>query len=515
MAIKVNLKLKSSMSYIEPSQVCGVGLVLVHKDDLINNFVLAVTKQSYSLIGFYYTSRSTGRTRAHVILSDINGIVSSQFNRNYTIESLIKDPLTSKLAIRKLKPVYDESGCVDDEATKKRDGYFKAKIAEVAAKGHNQSIENWIKQLIGYDQISVSKGSTNVGLVNKVLLETGNWDKLSKSVPKTKSVPRTDLDDIPDTSEGKNKLFTILGNHLNQNVPSEPNISHSILNAYLVDNNILEPIQYLNLPPRNKVTLRLAQEKSIKNHRDFLTKAVSTFVQLTIEDPIFFSYIIKGINSNVKHQPRGQFQQNLIKMIDCSNDVVTDLVNMIQSGYIDKNRIDQDLKRYGDKLLTNLSSLNLEPKNLPGLPSKMSSRLIIVEDNLEPSNYDYNINLLGQELRKISTDLNNNSTPIININLLIQYYNNVVKLRPYDRIEPIEPATTKKSHGAIVTTGSTEEVKIELTTGKRILLPLVGYDLSKYSRQELQEILKFVNIISDRQPEYRELLGDLSDYLAR
>ena len=94
------------------------GLVFVGTNDLLGNIIKCVVKQKFNLIGFYYYSNEKGYLQSHVFLIEIfRGIKISMLGYNLSLEDLYEHPLVNCVALKKLKPIYDNYGNIDSGKT--------------------------------------------------------------------------------------------------------------------------------------------------------------------------------------------------------------------------------------------------------------------------------------------------------------------------------------------------------------------------------------------------------------
>ena len=507
---------KIKYNTISPKKIKGVGLVFIRKDDPISHFVLSITKQLYSLIGFYYTTKSSGKERVNVILSDICGIISSGWMEPFTIDNLINDPLVTQLSIRRLSDIIGEDGCIDKKATEELNANFRVSIANVTSLGSETSINEWIKQLIGFEIAQPTSGSTTVELVNRVFFEMGYWDKIqqngSVSVEGIVDYKRPHF--LPKTSEGKNHIFHGLGHDMKQLEVNKPNVSNKLLQAYLVDNGVFEPIEHICLPEKTKIEINLRREQSISQHKNFLTGAVSSFVSMLLEDPKFYSTVIDSINNNtlIKDTIDEKLKFSIYDLITTSSDVVGSIIGMIENGCISYDSLIKTIENYHKKIYPALKLAKLSINKFPTI-NKDVDRIVVIESSPDRSKFNEMLCKMRSQILGVKKSIKNCETPVINITDLIDNYNTLVTMSSSDDLV-IKPIKSSKSYSGIITTEKCSMIPIRFISGRKVIIPVIGCNLNDFTHFELHELLRALDVISKGEDRLDDLRSDISDNIA-
>jgi predicted DNA-binding antitoxin AbrB/MazE fold protein len=497
---------------IDPSELNGVGLVFVRKEDPINLFVLSVTKQLYSLIGFYYSTNVSGKKQINVILSDVCGIVSSEWTGSFTLNNLIYDDLVTQLSVRELLPVLDDNGCVDEEATKKRNGNFKAIIAKITNSSMGSKVvpREWVKQLFGYEIPQPTAGYSSVEFVNSVIMETQNWDKIKQngkiSVEGLSKNVTPGL--IPKTSEGKNHIFTKLGGEFKQVTVNKPNVANKLIQSYLAENGVFGPLKSICLPNRELLSVNLRREQSISQHKHFLTKAVSAFVKMILEDKKFFNVVVDGINHNtiMGNQVDEKLKASVYDVLQTGNELVCNVVSMLDTGKINYDDLDDLIKKYKHKVTHTLKATELTLNHAPSLKDNGEKIIIVYEGE---SQFEDNLQQLYTQLKKVKSDLNKGKSPKLNVNTLIENVNYLIRASN-SKLKPLDKLNNKNSFGCVLSTSKKKNIPIYLKSGQVVNLPTVGYDISKYNCSELREILHAIDILADQEYDYSDIRSSIA-----
>lgn len=501
---------------IDPTKIKGVGLVFVRKEDPVNLFVLSVTKQLYSLIGFYYKTKVSGQKKVHVILSDICGIISSKWMNPFTIEDLIHDPLVTQLSIRKLSPILDEDGYVDKKATKSRNGNFKAAIADITSHGPETSTEEWIKQIFGFEICQPSRGSTTVELVNRVIMRTDNWDKIEQngSVSMEGIVKNQTPDIIPKNSVGKGYIFAKMGSDMKQIKVNQPGVGNKLLQSYLVDNGIFDPIRHIKLPSHTQLQKTLRREQSISEHKQFLIEAVSTFVRLLMNNTRFFDTVVDGINSNsmMVNKFDDKFKISMFNVVQSSHNVVGSIINMIECGRFNFGDLRKIIEEHKYKVESATKDADINMNHFPSI-RECKDKIVILENDHHKSKFDHNLKQLHQQISDAVKSIQEQETPVLNINALIDNLNAFTSLSG-SKLSKIKKIKDCKSYGAVLSTTDNKKIPIQFKSGKKIVIPSVGYNLSILNCSEMKELLTTIDVMTKGEDYFDNLGSDLADRLA-
>nr|QBK89677.1 MAG: uncharacterized protein LCPAC001_01900 [Pithovirus LCPAC001] len=501
---------------IDPNKIKGVGLIFVRKEDPVNLFVLSITKQLYSLIGFYYKTRVSGQKKIHVILSDICGIVSSKWMNPFTIEDLIHDPLVTQLSIRKLSPVLDEDGYVDKSATKHRYENFKAAIADITSNGPATSTEEWIKQIFGFEICQPGGGSTTVELVNRVIMRTDNWDKIEQngSMSMEGLIKNQTPPIIPKNSEGKCYIFAKMGSDMKQIKVNQPGVGNKLLQSYLVDNGTFDPIRHIKLPSHTQLQTNLRREQSIAEHKQFLIEAVSTFVRLLMNNTRFFDTVVDGINSNamMANKMDDNFKISMFNIVQSSHNVVSTIISMIECGRFNFGDLRKIINEHKYKVESTVKMVDININHFPSI-LECKDKIVILENDRYKSKFDHNLKQFHQQIQDTVKSIKNNETPVLNINALIDNLNTFVRLSG-SKLSKVRKVDGNCSYGAVLSINDNKKIPVQFKSGKKIVIPSVGYDLSILNCSEIKELLTTIDVMTKGEDYFDNLGSDLASRLA-
>jgi hypothetical protein len=281
------------------SNQSSVGLVFVKSDDPVSRLTIAITKQDFSSIGFYYTTTTGGRKRTNVILMESFGLLAPKWSHDgYTMEDLLNNALVTRVAIKPLKAPGDRSDLSACSA-KRLEANFRAAIAKVLSEGPEISIRESLQQLFGQRIDNPTKSVTNVELVNRVVMMVGQWDSVpqdvSISTDAVESLGQT-VHNIEPNTDGKMRVLQLMVFPLMPNEVSNPGVANKTLASYVVPNRLFGDLVDLPIPARNPILVEHVKRDAIAQSRPYLTKVICAFVDMLLTDQEFFAAVVGGIH---------------------------------------------------------------------------------------------------------------------------------------------------------------------------------------------------------------------------
>lgn len=495
----------------------NAGLIFITSNDPVSRLTITITKQEFSSIGFYYTTTITGILKIQVVIMDAFGSQTPDWLQSgQSITDLINNPLISKLAIKRLNPIYNDDGSINADKTKNLQTTFRSAIAQVMSQGPETSLRETISQLFGYRIDCPTSGNTAVEMVNRVISLIGHWD----DVPQNNILTLSSIQYLnpPSSSQlnasAKLQLLGYLGSGFNQQNVPRPNVANKQIQSYIVPNSLFGDLIYISLPTRNIADQELSIAQSIVTQRSYLTKAISTFVDMLLSDLDFFSIVVRGINDNSETHPQKSYLttlQNVIK--NCSDSrtgLVESIFSWIEGGKIPSSQlselitiINNERRQISSLVGQNLSPLNISPINHDIL---LSSSHPNCPHRIIPS-HDYNS--LNQSLDHIYDSFNqmissarDNQTITFNINSIISSINSLNSALGLKH-PPLSSLPNDTSYNSIAYTNTIpSNLPIPLSSGDKVVLPLCNADLKQFDRNVLLEILEYLDNLSDRKYDY-------------
>jgi len=285
-----------------------------------------------------------------------------------------------------------------------------------------------------------------------------------------------------------------------------------------MDNGVFEPIQKLCLPKHTKMEFNLRCEQSIAQHKNFLTAAVSEFVKLLLEDPKFFSVVVDGINQNtlIVKKIDEKFKGSVFNLMKSSNDLVGALIGMIEKGRVKYESLIDLINVYNTKIDDTTNGLNISFNHMANI-EKCRDRLVVFENGKKhQSKFDLILKQLGSQLYEVKKSIERNETPSLNINTLINNYNVLVNMsggsRGYD-LDMIDILDSKNSYSGVFITSDCPTVPISFKSGRKIMIPLVGYNLKDFNHKELHELLRALDVLSNGEDQFDNFRASVASEL--
>lgn len=134
------------------------GLIYVRFEDPVSQWVMALSHHDYSAIGFYWPSTATGKLETLIVLIDAFRLSSPNWisPRGITLEEIRRRPNVSRLARRKLQPVFHQ-GHLDVEATRKLQLQVRTSVATVMSRltelPLTQAVDRLLSGVSPFDEI--------------------------------------------------------------------------------------------------------------------------------------------------------------------------------------------------------------------------------------------------------------------------------------------------------------------------------------------------------------------------
>lgn len=276
------------------------GLIFIRKEDPIGKITSSITKQKYTIIGFYFKTTIAGKEQYKTLYYDIYGFSNlsskpcSSYNEMQNLEDIINNPLVSSIAIKPLKKIYKCIDEIDEEKSRDLEEDLKLAMIKFSNDGSEKSIREWILEMFGYPIVAHTKGNTSIEFINKIMKEVDLYDRIksNETLDPEQMAKISNKGQITPDSEGKLELFQVLGSGFTQYTTD----TDKLIQAYLYDDVIFNDTIELRLPEHNKFDIELESEISIKQHRELIKAFGSHLMEMLVDDPKFCEIVIGGIN---------------------------------------------------------------------------------------------------------------------------------------------------------------------------------------------------------------------------
>lgn len=508
--------------YIDPDTLNDAGILFVRSEDPVSWLNISVTKQTYSSMGFYYRTTASGVDRVQVVMVDALRMIRPKWlDPGATLDDLIASNLVSALAIKQLRPVLDDEGNVDAEKTEELQECFRAAIAKVSCSGHEVSKREYIWQLFGHRVKCPTPSVTAVEMVNRVVELMGR----SADVPQQggSSPNSTDLltqsDEFGTNANGKIKVLTMLGVTMKQQEVSNPNVANKLIQSYIRDNDLFGELQKLKLPKRDRIDVESAREDAIEVYQPFLSEVSALFVDMLFHEQGFFETLVSGIN-----QSKGILELDDVStgraMVGFSDDfrsVIKLVDSSIKSGCLDYKGLKESVCKYvNDKAKVEISTgCSLGPN--PVLPDLCKDIVVNVKTGKKSGRKKFigAVTGLRDHVAQMVEQVRCEEDVYVDINLLSYLVNQLVSTTavPGGDIPNIDGEFSVEGN-IVVTNDQGAKFPMQLSSGKRIVISTRNYDLSRFKKRELEEILCGLDYLADEDPLLEQLRTAITNVLA-
>lgn len=515
--------------YISTDNLNGVGIFFARREDPVSHFFTSIAKQPYSLIGFYYSTTICGKKQIQVVVADFFDIITPLWLDPSAIDKLVNDPLISELAVKKLRPVRYDDGGIDLEKTEQLETCFREAICEAVKYGAQKSPREWISQLFGYHGTIPSddgtcssndyldKGLTAVELVNYVIKQVDEWDKVPQNgMPVMDEIKKLDPSDhYSSSAKGRLQVIDLVGKNFKQVPMPDPDVPNKLIQSYLADNELFGKIKYISLPDRNQSTVDLAIAKSSLKYREYMRKIIATFVDMIMDDEQFFETVVAGINQNKDVTMLSEIYQITSKLIQYSDMALQPILKslMCPCTKVDRSKFIAAVKGYNSaRMKYQCATGPITPSELP-IPCDKASQTVYFTDS--PNNEMLlAIDSLKDQISAISKELETTKKGTIDLKKLASNVNKMIQLSNCN-VPQIKIGACHSSYPGVIVVDSAPDMKVKLKYGQKIILPTIGYDLGQFNHDQLLEIFNFLESVIKDNPQFSHLREDIVAELAK
>lgn len=376
--------------HMELDEYPDCGLIFVGTEDAPSLVSMAITKQPYSTIGFFYKTRVSGRLAINVIMVDIYRFtLPSWTGKGSTLQDLIENPLVNRVAIKGLRPIMDEDDYVDRDATNILHSKFRQAMGLILQNGTETSLTEVISQLFGYEVDHPTKGVTAIEMINRVIALIGEESKVpqdgSLSAAAIRSLDAPDI--LGNDIESKGKMMQILAANFNQQEVDNPSVANKLMQSYIVENDLFDDLIEIPLPPRDCCVKLERQQVSIMLQSDYMAAIVSQFVKMLVNDQGFYRTVLAGFNQTrmVTIKREDEYRKSLLDLADDGENLARLLIKWIYRGEIDYIKLLSLVSKFDDTRDSIAQKHNCVMGDRMKLPIINKSKLLLLRKNRKPT----------------------------------------------------------------------------------------------------------------------------------
>lgn len=503
------------------------GLIFISTDDSTALVVKAITKQNFSTIGFFYKTNVSGSVEVKVILVDVYRFtVSNWLGQGASLRDILENNLVNNVAIKGLRPIFDDSGEIDERATQNLYSEFRQAIALVIRNGTETSLREIICQVFGYQVDSPTTGVTPVEMVNRVIASIGK----EHQIPQDSSFSAEAIESLKGPAilgndvASKGKMMQILAANFNQQEIDDPSVANKLIQSYIVENDLFDDLRNLPLPPRDPNKVRQEQEATAILQSDYMAAAVSQFVKMLIHDQGFYQTVVAGFNETrmLDRKKEVNFRHSILDLADDSKELAKLLLRWIHKGEADYCELLSLISKLDDTRECIADRHNIYLSERTKLPIIDRSKMLLLRKDhhrCHDSRYLVGAFLaLRDQVNETLSEIQHSSDyddPVININQMVKNINDMGEALGLS-VKQLCPIPGEYSQKAIINiTGSKEHhLPLKLKCGKSISLPLHGANLDHFDRQTLLEILEVLDVTASADYRFDPLRRQITYHLA-
>jgi len=447
----------SSLRRLSPSEIGDYGLLFYSCSDPVSRIVMAITKQEFSDLAFYY------RHHGNVNVIVVTPFEDTWFKRVY-IDTILRDPKTMSVAVKRLD--------------KEHEALSLALFQLLNIKGNKtDTTKDFLRFLVGAPCHS-SVPCCGVELVNRTMALMGKTLHFSdNNTISTKTLD--DLDKPFDNDRGK--LLAYLCSTLTQAVGPRQ------MQSYIAPDGLFGPLTYLRVD-NNK------NEHTGESDTDFRTinQLLTLFLDM-LRDDEFYSAVCRGVTEGKKHSSALTriLTTALAEMSDSRVESLQYIINCLASGDIHVSHI-RTLVEDANQDADRVSMFTKQAGQRATIPTfEHDLRVVVRVDGVSQSRHRLRQKTkeLYQMVNRLVVDSKAHGQGSLDINHLAALTSELAELTHLD-VDKIPELPDNSSYTIIARTDSQPVIKLLLDSGKEIHLSMYGSDLSAFNRDELLEILE-------------------------
>jgi len=532
----------------------GQGMLFILRENPVSNLVLMLSNTRYNLVGFYYETNVSGSRRIKIILTDLSDIGSGRWLPPLNLNDVLSDRIINKAVFR---PFIDQAVSEDDRDIRSS-GLFREILAGIipnqfqVEQPNDDLIQEWMYYLLMGTSISKRPDSRGPGAFRERIQERpdsrgpGAFRERIQERPDSRGPGafRERIQERPETSHRKNK------------VKSEQKISDFETSVYLINNFILDisdtisrhdkdsddsdDDNNMNIRSDEKIRYLLADlgffddpiEIHLPKHKkkvldrylidpSILLKSISlNFTRLYLEYEDFRRKCLWRLYSTDDGKTMSNADSVVIQNLMSSGHYLSEyILSSLTKGFIDPNNLIDRVQKYNHDSSATASSFSIDPLFVSDNELKDDLiRLVSVCPSTHQDNPHVSPILLLTSLRdKIDSlvqAVSAGETPLLNINDLSDTVNSLLSLTGHqlENIPTLEGETSVPSIIS-VTSGHRSGIPIRLSNDNKVVLSLMGEDLDKFSKDDLQEILSILDVMSDGDNRFDDMRAKIVDAL--
>lgn len=505
------------------NQNCREGLIFISREDPLSSLISCVTKQTFTSVGFFYTTTSAGTNETKVILLDDNFIINGKGDNDLIISignlsDLTKDNSISKICFKDLRPVIKDCE-VDITETKELKDLFRSSIAreindaishysvnkvtnndvfsesylsrnllsKIPLDGLKTEIKTFVKKQI--NDLFLGTNKLSLKLINKVIQDIDKSHLLRNSI----SIDEKKILDLQQKlskdSNGKAKILSVIGKELKSKDPScnqEIKNINSLYNDHMIfdEQTTLDNI-------RNEVDLESYRRQLCDRQRNGMSLICSCFAEMIFNDQVFLNTVVDGINQ-MKDVEMNSLKNKVNELEKRNSELVNYLTNSVKDGKLNTCE------------LNDLISTSQKEVTSPGI--------IFVSDGHSKIEFSHNYEMIANQINNIRRKLEKSKEPVIHINKIIYGFNKISSiLGQENRLKQVKG---KYSYPALINVAKTKNIEDRriLSTGRKIILSSEKTDLDKLNTIELEEIKEILE--HKKSDNFCEMLNKITTRLS-
>lgn len=448
--------------------VKDAGIIFVKSIDPLSWLHSSFAKSEYSSIGFYYTTAVSGVSKVEVILFDLFTCdiplwLEGSIKKSIDLSELINHPLISKIAVKKLKN------------TKNHDSSkFRESIIKIVTTHKGKTLKSSIKEFINLYWLRTYDRSSIISIINEVIFSL---------------TPDFNVKNIPSMLERSVLTKGTLNDKLDLFENPTKNIINRLVRIYLVNSPLFDELKIVYDIDTSFSEATVIRSSLLPGYLPIIKSIINEFVKLLFENPDLLSLMVTlGPSITLTDS---QTKELIFKMISDISILMSLIKQWIEKGASDyedilKIALDIEINRHS---LSKAISIENEPMQLPLVDKPKLLVLRKADKTKNPRLFTDILTDIQKQLTKMTQSINEGQLVHFDINNMIEQINDMSTCLGTDNHIDSIVGEYAVNGMIVVTKTKSLDVPLQLTSGRRIVIPTRDFDLSEFTTDEIREIL--------------------------
>lgn len=456
-----------------------VGLIYIKTIDPVAKLIMTITQNTFTTFGFYYKNTISGKTKINLILYDLFTLDSpSWFKKKWSLKDIIKYPLVSYIAIQSICDIVNPINRSD----------IRKAVLHISNNKYKLNIQDSLRRTFGIN-IRHTEHTIISDIMNFLNVKGKKCHTLFKYTWKEKDIDFDPYESISDLHSKTNYIATFAKLF---NIPSN----------VVCDQPHNGQFKIYELSHKHEdisITIRNILDDSIK----MVKSIVNTFIELLFIDHKFYEKV-RG-SCNINQLRFFNEHHDIFGLLESMSDSGSKCLHLLQRwmdgqhiSYSEFTKFEKDINKFRYLIAKHIGQNRPSYIRLTSKPKPKHHELYTSAD------------ILRDEIHKIAKRIEQKDTATLNINLFIEHINKIHKSLHtcHCHLHKI-PGEYSQPGITLITDKPENAIPLTLHNGEKIILTTRNYDLSRFNKTELIEIMEALDILAS-DDSYDLLRADIT-----